>query len=123
MRRFAEQQGGEVIQVSRAEVCVIACAELFRDAGEIMVSPMTTVVSIRARLARLTFAPDILLTDGEAQLLADTRRSAHQGRSRVGCRSAGLRDLTWGRRHVVMGANRVDHTATRTCPRSDRCST
>ena len=25
-----------MIQVSRAEVCVIACAELFRDAGEIM---------------------------------------------------------------------------------------
>ena len=37
-----------MIQVSRAEVCVIACAELFRDAGEIMVSPMTTVVSIGA---------------------------------------------------------------------------
>ena len=61
-----------MIQVSRAEVCVIACAELFRDAGEIMVSPMTTVVSIGARMARLTFSPDILLSDGEAQLLADT---------------------------------------------------
>ena len=61
-----------MIQVSRAEVCVVACAELFRGAGEIMVSPMTTMVSIGARLARLTFAPDILLTDGEAQLLADT---------------------------------------------------
>jgi acyl CoA:acetate/3-ketoacid CoA transferase beta subunit len=61
-----------VIQVSRPEVCVIACAELFRDAGEIMVSPMTTIVSIGARLARLTFSPDILLTDGEARLLADT---------------------------------------------------
>ena len=52
-----------MIQVSRAEVCVVACAELFRDAGEIMVSPMTTTASIGARLARLTFAPDILLTD------------------------------------------------------------
>ena len=61
-----------MISVSRAEVCIVACAELFRDAGEIMVSPMTTVVSVGARLARLTFSPDILLTDGEAQLLADT---------------------------------------------------
>jgi len=61
-----------VIQVSRAEVCVIACAELFRDAGEIMVSPMTNMASVGARLARLTFSPDIALTDGEAQLLADT---------------------------------------------------
>ena len=61
-----------MISVSRAEVCVVACAELFRDAGEIMISPMTTVASVGARLARLTFSPDILLTDGEAQLLADT---------------------------------------------------
>ena len=26
---------------TRAEVCAVACAELFRDAGEIMISPMT----------------------------------------------------------------------------------
>ena len=57
---------------TRAEVCAVACAELFRDAGEIMVSPMTTIVSVGARLARLTFSPDILLTDGEARLIADT---------------------------------------------------
>ncbi|MDT5258028.1 MAG: hypothetical protein QOD10_3108, partial [Mycobacterium sp.] len=25
---------------TRAEVCAVACAELFRDAGEIMISPM-----------------------------------------------------------------------------------
>ncbi|HME48826.1 MAG TPA: CoA-transferase, partial [Mycobacterium sp.] len=56
--------------ISRAEACVVACAELFRNAGEIMVSPMSTIAAIGARLARLTFAPDILLTDGEALLLA-----------------------------------------------------
>jgi hypothetical protein len=43
--------------ISRAEVCAVACAELFRDAGEIMVSPMTPIGSIGARLARLTFSP------------------------------------------------------------------
>ena len=30
------------MSVTRAEVCAVACAELFRDAGEIMVSPMAT---------------------------------------------------------------------------------
>jgi len=39
---------------TRAEVCAIACAELFRDAGEIMISPMTNMASIGARLARLS---------------------------------------------------------------------
>ena len=98
-----------MIQVSRAEVCVIACAELFRDAGEIMVSPMTTIVSIGARLARLTFAPDILLTDGEAQLLAETPAIGAPG-AFEGWMPFGrvFETLAWGRRHVVMGANQVD---------------
>ena len=85
-----------MISVSRAEVCAVACAELFRDAGEIMVSPMATMVSIGARLARLTFSPDILLTDGEARLLADTPAIGAVGRDRgldavrPGLRDAGL---------------------------------
>ena len=98
-----------MIQASRAEVCVIACAELFRDAGEIMVSPMTTVASIGARLARLTFSPDILLTDGEAQLLADTPAIGAAG-AVEGWMPFGrvFETLAWGRRHVVMGANQID---------------
>ena len=98
-----------MIAVSRAEVCAVACAELFRDAGEIMVSPMTTMVSIGARLARLTFAPDILLSDGEAQLLADTPAIGGAG-AVEGWMPFGrvFETLAWGRRHVVMGANQVD---------------
>ncbi|MEZ0362991.1 cholesterol ring-cleaving hydrolase subunit IpdB [Mycobacterium sp. pUA109] len=94
---------------TRAEVCAVACAELFRDAGEIMVSPMTTVVSIGARLARLTFSPDILLTDGEALLLADTPALGASG-AIEGWMPFGrvFETLAWGRRHVVMGANQVD---------------
>jgi acyl CoA:acetate/3-ketoacid CoA transferase beta subunit len=97
------------MSATRAEVCTIACAELFRDAGEIMVSPMTNIVSIGARLARLTFSPDILLTDGEARLLAGTPAIGAAGAiegwmpfNRV------FETLSWGRRHVVMGANQID---------------
>lgn len=97
------------MSVTRAEVCAVACAELFRDAGEIMVSPMTTLVQIGARLARLTFAPDIVLTDGEARMIADTPAigapAAIEGWmpfNRV------FETLSWGRRHVVMGANQID---------------
>ena len=101
--------GRQVISVSRAEVCAVACAELFRDAGEIMVSPMTTIVSIGARLARLTFSPDILLTDGEARLIADTpaigAAAAIEGWMPFG---RVFETLAWGRRHVVMGANQID---------------
>jgi acyl CoA:acetate/3-ketoacid CoA transferase beta subunit len=94
---------------SRAEVCVVACAELFRDAGEILVSPMTTVASIGARLARLTFSPDLLLTDGEALLLADTPPLGGSG-AIEGWMPFGrvFETLAWGRRHVIMGANQID---------------
>jgi acyl CoA:acetate/3-ketoacid CoA transferase beta subunit len=94
---------------TRAEVCAVACAELFRGAGEIMISPMTNMASVGARLARLTFSPDILLTDGEAQLLADTPALGASG-AVEGWMPFGrvFETLTWGRRHVVMGANQVD---------------
>ncbi len=94
---------------SRAEVCAVACAELFRDAGEIMISPMTNMASVGARLARLTFSPDILLTDGEAQLLAGTPPLGGSGPVE-GWMPFGrvFETLAWGRRHVVMGANQVD---------------
>lgn len=94
---------------TRAEVCAVACAELFRDAGEIMVSPMTNMAAIGARLARRTFSPDILLTDGEAQLLADTPALGKTG-AVEGWMPFGrvFETLAWGRRHVVMGANQVD---------------
>ncbi|BBY26130.1 cholesterol ring-cleaving hydrolase subunit IpdB [Mycolicibacterium sediminis] len=94
---------------TRAEVCAVACAELFRDAGEIMVSPMANMVSIGARLARLTFSPDILLTDGEARILADTPALGATG-AIEGWMPFGrvFETLTWGRRHVVMGANQID---------------
>ena len=97
------------MSVTRAEVCAVACAELFRDAGEIMVSPMANMVSIGARLARLTFSPDILLTDGEARLLADTPALGAAG-AIEGWMPFGrvFETLAWGRRHVVMGANQVD---------------
>lgn len=93
----------------RADVCAVACAELFRDAGEILVSPMTNMASVGARLARLTFSPDILLTDGEAQLLADTPALGATG-AIEGWMPFGrvFETLAWGRRHVVMGANQID---------------
>ncbi|ORA37257.1 cholesterol ring-cleaving hydrolase subunit IpdB [Mycobacterium aquaticum] len=98
-----------MIAVTRAEVCAVACAELFRDAGEIMASPMTTIVQIGARLARLTFSPDIVLTDGEARIMADTPAiggpftvEGWMPFNRV------FETLAWGKRHVVMGANQID---------------
>jgi len=89
--------------VTRAEYCVIACAEAWRDAGEILASPMGLIPSIGARLARHTFSPDLLLTDGEALLvgLDGTTEGWLPYRQH-------LTLVTSGRRHVMMGASQID---------------
>ena len=56
-------------RVTRAEYCAIACAEVFRGDGEVMASAFGTAPALGARLARLTFAPDLVLTDGDAALI------------------------------------------------------
>ncbi len=38
---------------TRAEVCVVACAEVWRGDGAILASPMGLIPSLGARLARL----------------------------------------------------------------------
>ena len=98
--------GGSSPQVStatRAEVCVVACAEAWRGDGAILASPMGLIPSLGARLARLTFAPDLLLTDGEAYLVdADGGIEGWLPYAKV------FTMLAAGRRHVMMGAAQID---------------
>ncbi|MER5444298.1 CoA-transferase [Streptomyces sp. NPDC002764] len=89
--------------VTRAEYCVIACAEAWRDDGEVLASPMGLIPALGARLARLTFAPDLLLTDGEATLV----RPDGTPEGWLPYRRH-LEFVTGGRRHVMMGASQID---------------
>ncbi|MBJ7000580.1 CoA-transferase subunit beta [Streptomyces griseofuscus] len=91
------------MRATRAEYCVIACAEAWRGAGEILASPMGLIPSLGARLARLTFAPDLLLTDGEALLV----RPDGTPEGRLTFREH-LTLVAGGRRHVMMGASQLD---------------
>ncbi|NLU68363.1 CoA-transferase [Streptomyces sp. HNM0574] len=100
---------GVTTAATRAEYCVVACAEVWRDAGEVLASPMGTVPAIGARLARLTFSPELLLTDGEALLLGDVPASGS------GAVVEGwlpyrqhLALAATGRRHIMMGASQID---------------
>jgi len=97
------------MSATRAEVCAAACADLFANDGEILVSPMGTMPLLGARLARLTCAPDILLSDGEAYLLADTPALGRSGAIEGWLPYRRVFDIVaGGRRHVVMGANQLD---------------
>lgn len=95
--------------ITRAEYCVTACADIFTGAGEIMASPMATNPLIGARLARLTTEPDLLITDGEALILADTPAVGKTGAIEGWMPFPKVFDVVAsGRRHVVMGANQID---------------
>ncbi|HEY3810062.1 MAG TPA: CoA-transferase [Acidimicrobiales bacterium] len=96
---------------TRAEVCVVALAECFRGDGEIVANPIGTIPMIAGRLARASFEPDLMVTDGEAALVAgdeafdwpDGKVVEHYNPYRS------MFDLVWsGRRHVVMGATQID---------------
>ncbi|MCX4552806.1 CoA-transferase [Streptomyces sp. NBC_01387] len=102
-------QGAET-GVTRAEYCVIACAEAWRGDGEVLASPMGTVPSVGARLAKLTFSPDLLLTDGEALVIGDVPAIGAQPETVEGWLPyrRHLAMVAGGKRHVMMGASQLD---------------
>ncbi|MEO6206242.1 MAG: CoA-transferase [Mycobacteriales bacterium] len=97
--------------VTRAEVCAVACAEAWRGDGEILASPMALVPSLGARLARETFEPDLLLSDGEASYVAGPWALGAPPPETVEgwIPFRAIFDLvSSGRRHVMMGASQID---------------
>ncbi len=99
-------------EVTRAEVCAVACAEAWRGDGEVLASPFGLVPSLGARLARLTFEPDLVLTDGEAALVANTPPLSAGADDMVREAPMPYRrvfDVVWsGRRHIMMMASQID---------------
>lgn len=91
-----------VAAVTKAEVCVLACAQAWYGDGEILASPMGLIPRLGAQLAQLTFSPDLVLSDGEAFLLADDAVEGWLPYRAV------FDVVASGRRHVMMGASQID---------------
>jgi acyl CoA:acetate/3-ketoacid CoA transferase beta subunit len=98
--------------ITRAEYCVVAVAECFRGDGEILANPIGNVPMIGGRLARASFEPDLVMTDGEALLIAgpypvgatDEAKSIEAWNP-----YRSMFDIVWsGRRHVIMGGSQID---------------
>jgi len=103
----------EVSGATRAEICAVAMADAFRGDGEILVSCFGTIPAIAARLARLTFSPDLLMTDGIAHLLENVQPVSGKANGEAIIEGwlpfRSVFDLLWsGRRHVVMMASQID---------------
>lgn len=97
--------------VRRADVCAVAVADCFRGDGEILANPIGTIPMIGGRLARATWEPDLMMTDGEAGLISNDAAVPAKGDRVYETWNPYRRmfDVVWsGRRHVMMGATQVD---------------
>jgi len=99
--------------VTRAEICVAACADAWRGAGEVLAHAVGTIPTISARLARLTHSPDLVLTDGEAFLMSEPPplggTAADGGVIEGWVPFSRIFDiLNAGRRQSMMGASQID---------------
>jgi len=90
-------------RLRRADVCCVAIAECFRGDGEIVANPIGTIPRIGGLLARASFEPDLVMTDGEAMF------SNGDGVVEAWNPYRSMFDVVWsGRRHVIMGGSQID---------------
>ncbi len=93
-----------------ADIIAVACAEAFRGDGEIFGSGMGVMPMLGARLARATFEPDLMVSDGASFFIdGDLPIGATDKVIEGWVPFRTVFDLLWGgRRHVMMGASQID---------------
>ena len=93
-------------------MCAVALAECFRGDGEILANPIGTLPTIGGRLAKATFEPALVMTDGEALLVENILPVGVDAPEKVVAGYNPYRtmfDVVWsGRRHIIMGASQID---------------
>ncbi len=106
---------------TRAEICAVAVAECFRGDGERLANPIGVVPMVGGRLARATFEPHLVMTDGFATFTSSQLPAgANPYRAEDGKLVldevaeywnpySNMFNILWnGKRHVMMGASQVD---------------
>lgn len=96
-----------------AELVVCAAAEAWRGGGEVLATGIGPLPRIAAGLAKLTFAPEILMTDGEAFLVEEPvplgPRGDYKPRYSGWMPYSRVFDSVWcGRRHAMVTPVQVD---------------
>lgn len=97
---------------TRAEVCAVAVAEAFRGDGERLCNPIGTIPMVGGRLARESFEPDLVMTDGFGAFAANPLPPGADPSDAVveaWNPYAQMFSVLWnGKRHVMMGASQID---------------
>ena len=103
----------ETVEYTIAELCISAAAEAWRGDGEILASGMGTIPRLGAGLAKLTFSPDLLMTDSECLLVVEPvpigPRDGYQPQVEGWMPFRQVFDLLWsGRRHAMTMPVQID---------------
>jgi glutaconate CoA-transferase subunit B len=103
-------------EFSLAELLIVAAAEAFRGGGEVLATGVGPLPRIAAGLAKLTFAPEILMTDGEAHLVEEPvplgPRNGYRPKPSGWMPYGRVFDSVWsGRRHAMVTPVQVDRWA------------
>lgn len=97
-----------------AELCIAACAEVFRTDAEIIATGIGPVPRLGAGLAKLTHSPGLMMTDGEAWLVEQPVPLGATGTGRPAPAgylpfSRFFDSAVWtGRRHAMVTPTQVD---------------
>jgi glutaconate CoA-transferase subunit B len=98
---------------SLVDLLVVACANAWRDDGEILASGIGVVPRLGASLAMKTFNPDLMMTDGEAYLVSEPvplgPRGAYRPRVEGWMSYSRVFDTLWGGfRHAMISPTQID---------------
>lgn len=98
---------------SLAELLICACAETWRGDGELMATGITPVPRIASGLAKLTFSPDILITDAECWFIDEPvplgPRDVAEMKIEGWAPYARTFDILWtGKRHAMVAPTMID---------------
>ncbi|PWR20394.1 CoA-transferase subunit beta [Zavarzinia aquatilis] len=96
-----------------AELCITAAAEAWRGNGEVLASGIGLIPRLAASLAKATFEPALMMTDGEAYLVEEPvplgKRGAYIPKVEGWMTYARVFDVVYrGHRHAMTGPVQVD---------------
>lgn len=97
---------------SLAELVIVACAEAWRDNGEVMATGIGPLPRIGAALAKVTFSPEIQTTDGEVYYTSEPvppgKRHAEPELEGLSNYDRVFSALWSGKRHALVGPVQMD---------------
>lgn len=96
-----------------AELCTVACADIWRDDGEVLATGIGLIPRLAAGLAKCTVNPALMMTDAEAYLVAEPvpvgPRNGYRPAIEGWMPYSRTFDLLWGgKRHALVGPVQVD---------------